>query len=1693
MPASLESAQVPGSSAPRGRFVGVGVGTYESDYLPDLPRAVSDVTTLAHLLAGGFDGEPLTDPQKADVEAYLGHVRGSLPEGGSVVGIWAGHGTPSPVGVLQLPAANGTDEDSGNLTAQDFVAACVRSGANQIVIVLDTCFSGAATFDAASLSSQLIAHRPPDAEHVWVGVLASCQPWEKARDGTLGEVLCALLREGPSDPQTRVYRWSAHQRLLRGDDLCDAVLKAWTSRAQEPMLVTTGSAWYMIPNPLYRAGAAQGVVEHLLLAARGGAGAKEVSAFTGRRGEVDTVVGWVRERAPGVFVVTGPPGTGKSAIVGRVVSLADPVERARLRDEPGWHGWGHADPGEGSVHANVHARGLTADRMAELLDAALIAAGILTPALNGRARNAGLLVGQLQQDAEADGWVAPVIVVDGLDEARGEVFSIVEDLLSPLAAVATVVIATRQVVRGGDQPDLIQALAPHGPGIDLGIAMVRAAGLGDVRAYLVRRLDQVRSSMDAVAVADHVTTSRPGEAGVEQPFLLARIVADQLRAHPVDTSQPHWQSQVASSYGQAFDLDLARIPAPPDRVMPAGSTPSSRARVVLTALTWAFGAGFPAEEWLTVAQARAPEADLKQADIWWVLAEAGRFIVQDGEHQTAVYRMAHQSLADLLRARFDVAADAPFDPDARPVALALTDRYQQLMDAGVPAQSAGYLWRYVWRHSAACGPDGLDMLRGLAATEPALRNDLALAAGEVSQTFRFWGRRQEALAPTQEAVDIYRELAATNPAFRPDLASSLNNLGVRLSNLGRRQEALDRTQEAVTLYGTWPPTPAFQPNLASSLNNLGGHLSNLGRRQEALDRTQEAVTLYRDLAATNPAFRPGLAGALNNLGVCLSELGRRQEALAPIQEAVTLYRDLAATNPAFRPDLAGALTNLGGHLSNLGRRQEALDPTQEAVTLYRDLAATNPAFRPDLASALTNLGVFLGELGRRQEALDPTQEAVTLYRDLAATNPAFRPDLASALTNLGVFLRNLGRRQEALDPTQEAVTLYRDLAATNPAFRPDLARALNNLGVRLSNLGRRQEALDPTQEAVTLYRDLAATNPAFRPDLAMSLNNLGVRLSELGRRQEALDPTQEAVTLYRDLAATNPAFRPDLASSLNNLGVRLSELGRRQEALAPAQEAVTLYRDLAATNPAFRPNLASSLNNLGVFLGELGRREEALDPTQEAVTLYRDLAATNPAFRPNLASSLNNLGVRLSELGRRQEALDPTQEAVTLYRDLAATNPAFQPNLASSLTNLGGHLSNLGRRQEALDPTQEAVTLYRDLAATNPAFQPDLASALTNLGIRLNDLGQEHGDLWEPVVEDLSPAERALLLLYRSTNTSEPAAEAASWICRALVEAGEDQPVLAALRDQARRHRAGDPAAFDAAWATATTEPTPPAWLHVDPTLLAAAQAWVQTETYEDEQAHLVEHPELLTTDADGAVDEALLPLDPVEAARYQQLRDAARVHGVQAAYRPLLLAILTGRLLAATGQERRLLLTDHRDDLLDDTVHQILQNRAADEDQDVAMAAAEGLALIILTGLDATGSTLTAVLDALEEPTRFAPLLQSRAVTPDAVLLQPVAEVAWSYAVRTRDDRLEGLAGLYLATAAAITHDTDTALALLDEARELTPDQRDTWVGLLLDITAHHPTTLPLVQHLMTPPHPTSDTGNPLQGNGSPDPDRRH
>jgi tetratricopeptide (TPR) repeat protein len=420
----------------------------------------------------------------------------------------------------------------------------------------------------------------------------------------------------------------------------------------------------------------------------------------------------------------------------------------------------------------------------------------------------------------------------------------------------------------------------------------------------------------------------------------------------------------------------------------------------------------------------------------------------------------------------------------------------------------------------------LDLCPALAAQLDSL-DDPALLAIDVELPMQSLTLMELSLSVANRRADLARELdaaAAATADVLPDmreeilnhLAAQVGKLGVRLSAVGRREDALAASQEAVNIRRRLAQTQpdVFLPGLAMSLNNLGEDLSNLGRREDALTASQEAVDIYRRLAQTRPdAFLAALATSLSNLGNRLSNLGRREEALAATQQAVDIRRRLAQTRPdAFLPDLAASLNNLGIRLSDLGRREEGLTATQEALDIRRRLAQTRPdTFLPDLASSLHNLGNRLSSLGRHEEALAAAQEAVNIRRRLAQMrSDAFLPDLAMSLNIFGICLSNLRRCQEALAATQEAVDIYQRLAQARPdSSLPDLATALGVMSGVLAELDRHAEAAQAATQAFEILTPFVERYPQYYERLARRIG------ADILRYNEAAGQTPDSALLAR--------------------------------------------------------------------------------------------------------------------------------------------------------------------------------------------------------------------------------------------------------------------------------------------------------------------------------------------------------------------------------------------------------------------------------------------------------------------------------------------------------------------------------------------------------------------------------------------------
>ena len=178
------------------RFVGVGVGEYDDGHAR-LERAVPDVEALAALLGAGFISTLLVNPAEQEVRDSLRALRGSMPDGGSLVVLWSGHAVPSPADGLRLLARDsGSYRSDGLGVSSDLAVPCAEAGANQLLLVIDTCFSGEAVV-AGEVAARILRETASAKRQVWVGVLASCLPVETARDGVFGHRLVGLLRAGP--------------------------------------------------------------------------------------------------------------------------------------------------------------------------------------------------------------------------------------------------------------------------------------------------------------------------------------------------------------------------------------------------------------------------------------------------------------------------------------------------------------------------------------------------------------------------------------------------------------------------------------------------------------------------------------------------------------------------------------------------------------------------------------------------------------------------------------------------------------------------------------------------------------------------------------------------------------------------------------------------------------------------------------------------------------------------------------------------------------------------------------------------------------------------------------------------------------------------------------------------------------------------------------------------------------------------------------------------------------------------------------------------------------------------------------------------------------------------------------------------------------------------------------------------------
>ncbi|MDR7275615.1 hypothetical protein [Catenuloplanes atrovinosus] len=351
--------------------------------------------------------------------------------------------------------------------------------------------------------------------------------------------------------------------------------------------------------------------------------------FQGRTAALREIVGWLDRPVPDarVLVVTGSPGVGKSAVLGRIVATADRRLRAEL--PPGDDGV-VASPG--AVGCAVHVKGKTALEVAREIARA---AGAVLP------ERAEDVVGVVRDVLEERPGRFNV-VVDAVDEAATG-----EDARAVLAAVVLPLVQScgrlgAQVVCGSRRADsagdLLRVL--DGAAVEIDLDLPAYFTVGDLEAYTAATLRLIGAERPGNPYEDPAVAwpvARRIAALAEPNFLIAGLEARRRGLYDETAADPAGLTLTAT-VDAALSAYLGRVP-------PVGGVSG---RDLLTVLAYAEAPGWTPELWHIAAAALGnlvSPVDLER----FARSAAASFLVETSTAaEASTFRLFHQALNDAL-------------------------------------------------------------------------------------------------------------------------------------------------------------------------------------------------------------------------------------------------------------------------------------------------------------------------------------------------------------------------------------------------------------------------------------------------------------------------------------------------------------------------------------------------------------------------------------------------------------------------------------------------------------------------------------------------------------------------------------------------------------------------------------------------------------------------------------------------------------------------------------------------------------------------------------------------------------------------------------------------------------------------------------------------------------------------------------
>jgi DNA-binding SARP family transcriptional activator/tetratricopeptide (TPR) repeat protein len=358
--------------------------------------------------------------------------------------------------------------------------------------------------------------------------------------------------------------------------------------------------------------------------------------------------------------------------------------------------------------------------------------------------------------------------------------------------------------------------------------------------------------------------------------------------------------------------------------------------------------------------------------------------------------------------------------------------------------------RTYWDEAIAAHTLALEACRDLA--DPARIAQTSLALSAVRQQS---GRYETARQPAEEAAAIYRSLA--DPGGE---AQALDQLGLVHQRTARSREALAYFREAWLLY----LDAGDQRGVADALSHSGIACWHLGRYPEATDHLSEALALYR-----GAGDRRGEAKTLNNLGRIHLYRGYHRDALDAYQRSLQIFREIGGAQHE-----AIVHHNIGNVHHYKGSFEEGLAACRQALAIYRSIGDL-----PDEADVLNDIGAIYQSAACYDEALVHHEKARLIAEEIGNLSQQL-----IALRNIADIQRCSGQYGEAFDHYHTALRLAREIG----------------------DLYEEGKILEGIAESTLSTQQPAAARIVFRQALDI-FERLGVPEAESARiRIETMDP-----------------------------------------------------------------------------------------------------------------------------------------------------------------------------------------------------------------------------------------------------------------------------------------------------------------------------------------------------------------------------------------------------------------------------------------------------------------------------------------------------------------------------------------------------------------------------------------------------------